>query len=75
MGTDVFSKYLFQICFGSHIFNKEKFPDINSTTSFIRSLGFSGITLWINPFVNNDCQNYSTEGLDKGKMDSNNISN
>ncbi|CAG9859821.1 unnamed protein product [Phyllotreta striolata] len=55
-----------EVCFGSHVFNKAKFPNISSTVDYIKSLGFGTVTLWINPFVNNDCQNYSKEGLEKG---------
>ncbi|XP_072377024.1 myogenesis-regulating glycosidase-like [Diabrotica undecimpunctata] len=54
-----------EVCFGSHVFNKDKFPDPKGLIDSIKSQGFK-TALWINPFVNNDCQNYSNEGLDKG---------
>nr|ADC97876.1 glycoside hydrolase family 31 [Chrysomela tremula] len=52
-------------CYGSQEFFEERFPDINSTVKKLKGMGFR-VTLWIHPFVNDDCQNNSDEGIAKG---------
>ncbi|XP_056647707.1 myogenesis-regulating glycosidase-like [Diorhabda sublineata] len=54
-----------EVCFGSHVFDTVKFPDAPGLIASIKDRGFQ-TALWNSPFVNNDCQNYSTEGLENG---------
>ncbi|KAJ8922533.1 hypothetical protein NQ315_007563 [Exocentrus adspersus] len=51
-------------CYGSQEFKSTEFADIESTIKTLKEKNFR-TTLWIHPFVNVDCENVSSEGLDK----------
>lgn len=57
----------FQTCFGSHVFDPVKFSNISNIIKDFKNQGFR-VTLWIHPFVNDDCENYSTIGKQNGKQ-------
>nr|AHH86054.1 glycoside hydrolase family 31 [Gastrophysa viridula] len=52
-------------CYGAQEFDEEKFSDIVNTVEKLKGMGFR-VTLWIHPFVNNDCENNSNEGIAEG---------
>lgn len=54
-----------ETCYGSAVFDQTKFPDVRSLTDDLRSRGFR-VTLWIHPFINEDCLPYYTEALENG---------
>ncbi|ALC45294.1 tobi [Drosophila busckii] len=41
-------------CYGALTFRKNKFPDAKKLTDDLKLLGFR-VTLWIHPFINNNC--------------------
>ncbi|XP_017855631.1 PREDICTED: uncharacterized family 31 glucosidase KIAA1161 [Drosophila arizonae] len=41
-------------CYGALTFRKRKFPDAKKLTDDLKALGFR-VTLWIHPFINNNC--------------------
>ncbi|EDV93512.1 myogenesis-regulating glycosidase [Drosophila grimshawi] len=41
-------------CYGALTFRKNKFPDPKKLTDDLKELGFR-VTLWIHPFINNNC--------------------
>lgn len=41
-------------CYGALTFRKKKFPDAKKLTDDLKALGFR-VTLWIHPFINNNC--------------------
>ncbi|XP_017123926.1 myogenesis-regulating glycosidase [Drosophila elegans] len=41
-------------CYGAMTFRKNKFPDSKTLTDDLKALGFR-VTLWIHPFINNNC--------------------
>lgn len=41
-------------CYGALTFRKNKFPDAKNLTDDLKALGFR-VTLWIHPFINNNC--------------------
>lgn len=49
------------------MFHPRKFGNISKLVKDLKQEGFR-VTLWIHPFVNDDCQNYSTIGKEKGKI-------
>ncbi|KAJ8922534.1 hypothetical protein NQ315_007564 [Exocentrus adspersus] len=51
-------------CYGSQEFRASKFADIENTVKTLKENNFR-VTLWVHPFVNVDCENVSTEGLEK----------
>ncbi|XP_047121975.1 myogenesis-regulating glycosidase-like [Schistocerca piceifrons] len=54
-----------ETCYGSLTFDANKFPDVRALTDDLRQLGFRS-TLWIHPFVSEDCEPYHSEALSKG---------
>lgn len=45
----------------------EKFPNIKQLTSDLKAQGFR-VTLWIHPFINNNCTAYFNEAKEKGYL-------
>ncbi|CAH1972985.1 unnamed protein product [Acanthoscelides obtectus] len=54
-------------CYGAQEFDtsKDKFANIDSTVKELKKMDFR-VTLWVHPFVDNDCKPTSEEGLKKG---------
>ncbi|XP_075235696.1 myogenesis-regulating glycosidase-like [Lycorma delicatula] len=46
-----------ETCYGSTKFNTSRFPDMKELSKKLKNLGFR-ITIWVHPFVNEDCPNY-----------------
>ncbi|XP_033214728.1 myogenesis-regulating glycosidase [Belonocnema kinseyi] len=46
-----------ETCYGSAIFDSEKFPNVTKLTGDLKKQGFR-TTLWIHPFINEDCSAY-----------------
>lgn len=53
-----------ETCYGSAIFDSKKFPNVTKLTGDLKKLGFR-TTLWIHPFINEDCTAYK-DALEKG---------
>ncbi|XP_075235665.1 myogenesis-regulating glycosidase-like [Lycorma delicatula] len=47
-----------EACYGSTKFNTSRFPDLKELIKKLKNLGFR-ITIWVHPFVNEDCPTYS----------------
>lgn len=58
---------MWETCYGSLEFDKEKFPNIKSVTDALKEKGFR-ITLWVHPFINKDCDPHFSEALNKGYL-------
>ena len=43
-----------ETCYGSAIFDRTKFPDVEALTDYLHERGFR-VTLWIHPFINRGC--------------------
>lgn len=54
-----------ETCYGSATFDPVKFPDVPRLVQQLKELGFDA-TLWIHPFINEDCEESYIEALDKG---------
>ncbi|KAJ8947346.1 hypothetical protein NQ318_002872 [Aromia moschata] len=54
-----------ETCYGAQEFNPDRFANISNTVSAIKKMGFR-VTLWVHPFVNNDCDPVVSEGKEKG---------
>ncbi|XP_046749481.1 myogenesis-regulating glycosidase isoform X2 [Diprion similis] len=54
-----------ETCYGSAIFDTKKFPNIKSLTDGLKAKGFR-VTLWIHPFINEECVPAYTEALNDG---------
>jgi len=54
-----------ETCYGSQEFDKSKFGNINNTIRQLHDDGWR-VTLWIHPFVNDDCQDNSRVGQQSG---------
>ncbi|XP_046625895.1 myogenesis-regulating glycosidase isoform X1 [Neodiprion virginianus] len=54
-----------ETCYGSAIFDTTKFPNIKSLTDGLKTKGFR-LTLWIHPFINEECEPAYTEALNNG---------
>ncbi|XP_050548130.1 myogenesis-regulating glycosidase-like, partial [Daktulosphaira vitifoliae] len=46
-----------ETCYGSAIFNKNKFPDVKQLVKELKSLGFK-VSLWTHPFISPQCESY-----------------
>ncbi|KAK2724962.1 hypothetical protein QYM36_001421 [Artemia franciscana] len=46
-----------EICYGSHEFDPEKFPDPAGMVATLKNQGFR-VTLWIHPFINENCYSF-----------------
>uniref|UniRef100_A0A182KB80 Uncharacterized protein n=1 Tax=Anopheles christyi TaxID=43041 RepID=A0A182KB80_9DIPT len=57
-----------EMCYGALTFNRTKFPDILSTITKIRELGFARTTLWIHPFINKGCEPWYSEARRRGYL-------
>uniref|UniRef100_A0A182VXM7 Uncharacterized protein n=1 Tax=Anopheles minimus TaxID=112268 RepID=A0A182VXM7_9DIPT len=55
-------------CYGALTFNRTKFPDIRSTITKIRQLGFGRTTLWIHPFINKGCEPWYSDARRRGYL-------
>ncbi|XP_046486854.1 myogenesis-regulating glycosidase isoform X2 [Neodiprion pinetum] len=54
-----------ETCYGSAIFDTTKFPNIKSLTDGLKTKGFR-LTLWIHPFINEECEPAYIEALNNG---------
>lgn len=54
-----------ETCYGSAVFDPVKFPDIPRFMKQLKDLGFN-VTLWIHPFINEDCKESYDEALQRG---------
>ncbi|KAF7989492.1 hypothetical protein HCN44_008166 [Aphidius gifuensis] len=48
-----------ETCYGSAVFDTKKFPNITKLTEDLKKKNFR-VTLWIHPFINENCEAYST---------------
>ncbi|MCL4140058.1 UNVERIFIED_CONTAM: hypothetical protein GTU68_009452 [Idotea baltica] len=46
-----------ETCYGDATFNPERFPDPQGLVDTLHSMGYR-VTLWIHPFINNDCESF-----------------
>lgn len=56
-----------ETCYGSTQFDTNKFPNFKATTDLLKSKGFR-VTLWVHPFINENCEPYYTEALNNGYL-------
>jgi len=56
-----------EVCYGALTFNTNKFPNIKGLTDALHDKGFR-VTLWIHPFINDDCESYYTDAKNKGRL-------
>ncbi|XP_050498391.1 myogenesis-regulating glycosidase-like isoform X2 [Diabrotica virgifera virgifera] len=49
-------------CYGAQEFSEEKFSKISDTVKQLKDMDFR-VTLWVHPFVNEDCKYRSDEGI------------
>lgn len=54
-----------EVCYGSLIFNQNKFPIIRNQTDGLRARGFR-VTLWVHPFINKGCEPWYSEAKKRG---------
>lgn len=54
-----------EICYGSLTVNENKFPDFKKVVDDIKELGFR-VTIWMHPFINQGCEPWYSEALEKG---------
>ncbi|XP_012256854.2 myogenesis-regulating glycosidase-like [Athalia rosae] len=54
-----------ETCYGSAVFDQTKFPNIAALTETLKSRGFR-VTLWIHPFINEECEPYYSQILARG---------
>lgn len=54
-----------ETCYGSATFDTNKFPNITKLTDNLKKKGFH-VTLWIHPFINEDCEPAYTTALENG---------
>lgn len=54
-----------ETCYGSAEFDPLKFPDIRGLVNQLKDLGFK-VTLWIHPFINENCEESYIEAFNKG---------
>ncbi|KAL7641349.1 UNVERIFIED_CONTAM: hypothetical protein RMT77_008488 [Armadillidium vulgare] len=47
-----------ETCYGDALFDSQKFPDPKNMVNALHEMGFR-VTLWIHPFINNNCQSFS----------------
>ncbi|XP_049791319.1 myogenesis-regulating glycosidase-like [Schistocerca nitens] len=52
-------------CYGSLTFDTDKFPDVKTMVDDLHKLGYR-VTLWVHPFVNQDCEPYYSQALASG---------
>lgn len=53
-----------ETCYGNEVFDPDKFPDPAGMVASIKALGYD-VTLWVHPFVNNDCDLYQEGDANK----------
>ncbi|XP_077299263.1 myogenesis-regulating glycosidase-like [Arctopsyche grandis] len=58
---------LWEICYGSLTVDTRKFPDMKKTVADLKALGFR-VTLWIHPFINENCQPWHSEAKENGYL-------
>lgn len=54
-----------ETCYGSAEFDPVKFPDVPGMVKKLKGMGFD-VTLWIHPFINEDCEESFIEANEKG---------
>ncbi|XP_072938349.1 myogenesis-regulating glycosidase-like [Epargyreus clarus] len=58
---------LWEICYGSLTVDERKLPDLKQLVQDIKALGFR-VTIWMHPFINQDCEPWYSEALEKGYL-------
>ncbi|XP_014212856.1 myogenesis-regulating glycosidase-like [Copidosoma floridanum] len=53
-----------ETCYGSAVFDPNKFPDVTALTTDLKNKGFR-VTLWIHPFINKECDTEYNYALDQ----------
>lgn len=66
LNTYILMLIYFQTCYGSLTFNSDKFPSPGDTVAELKAMNFT-VTLWTHPFVNDNCNEFATEGKEKGR--------
>ncbi|KAJ8978375.1 hypothetical protein NQ317_005956 [Molorchus minor] len=51
-------------CYGSQEFTDETFSDIINTVQTLKDMNFR-VSLWVHPFVNDDCESVASEGTER----------
>ncbi|KAI8433924.1 hypothetical protein MSG28_012094 [Choristoneura fumiferana] len=58
---------LWETCYGSLTVDENKFPNFTSWVQEIKALGYR-VTIWVHPFINNNCEPYYSEALENGYL-------
>lgn len=56
-----------ETCYGSLEINKKAFPDMNGLVDQLKNMGFR-VTVWVHPFINEDCEPYHTQAKEAGYL-------
>ncbi|XP_075979913.1 myogenesis-regulating glycosidase-like isoform X2 [Anticarsia gemmatalis] len=56
---------LWEICYGSLTVDERKLPNLKQLVQDIKGLGFR-VSIWVHPFINQDCDPWYSEALEKG---------
>lgn len=56
---------LWEVCYGSLTVNEDKFSNFTELVQNIKALGYR-VTIWIHPFINQNCEPWYSEALSNG---------
>ncbi|CAG5059005.1 unnamed protein product [Parnassius apollo] len=58
---------LWETCYGTLEVDEKKFPNFTSLIQVVKAMGFR-VTIWVHPFINNNCEPLYTEALNNGYL-------
>ncbi|CAH2049633.1 unnamed protein product, partial [Iphiclides podalirius] len=58
---------LWETCYGTLAVDENKFPNFTSLVRDVKAMGFR-VTIWVHPFINNNCEPLYTEALNSGYL-------
>ncbi|XP_023942929.2 myogenesis-regulating glycosidase-like [Bicyclus anynana] len=58
---------LWETCYGTLEVDTNKFPNLTNLVEEVKALGFR-VTIWVHPFINNNCEEIYTEALNNGYL-------
>lgn len=56
---------MWETCYGSLTVDLQKFPDLSQTVQTLKSMGYR-VTLWIHPFINDNCEPFYSDAFENG---------
>ncbi|XP_068622815.1 myogenesis-regulating glycosidase-like [Battus philenor] len=58
---------LWETCYGTLEVDQNKFPNFTTLVQEVKAMGFR-VTIWVHPFINNNCEPLYTEALNNGYL-------